>query len=63
MKKQGNISILVLFVLVASSLIGVLTMTFVNQMLYAANSISSYYTSYYLANAGLELLASEAKYR
>ncbi|PJA48924.1 MAG: hypothetical protein CO170_01090 [candidate division SR1 bacterium CG_4_9_14_3_um_filter_40_9] len=63
MKKKGNISILVLFVLVASSLIGVLTMNFVNQMLYSSDMMLSYYESYYLANGGLELLLMEAKNR
>lgn len=63
MKKQGNISIMVLFVLVASSLIWVLTMNFVNQMIYASDVMTSYYNSYYLSNAGLELLLTEAKHR
>ena len=60
-KKKGNISILVIFVLIACSLIGVLTMSFINQMLFISNATLSYYKSYYLANAGLELLLTEAK--
>lgn len=50
-KRQGNISILVLFVLIAASLMGVLTMNFVNQMIYDANTVLSYYKSYYISNA------------
>lgn len=63
MKKKGNISILVLFVLIASSLMWVLTMNFVNQMLRSSDAMLSYYESYYLANGGLELLLTEAKHR
>lgn len=61
MKKQGNISIMVLFVLLASSLIWVLTMGFVNQMISSSNSILSYYKAYYISNAWIELLLTEAK--
>jgi len=63
MKKQGNISILVLFILIASSLMWVLTMNFVNQMLRSSDAMVSYYKSYYLAQGGLELMLTEAKNR
>lgn len=52
---KWNISILVIFVLLASSLIGILTMNFVKQMVSYTNDIYSYYNSYYYSKAGLEL--------
>ncbi len=54
-KYSWNISILVIFVLLASSLIGILTMNFVKQMVSYTNDMHSYYKSYYHAKAGLEL--------
>lgn len=54
MQKKWNISILVLFVLLASSLLGLLTMTFVQSMMQQTMTLTSYYQSYYLAKAGLE---------
>lgn len=62
-KRKWNISILVIFVLIASSLIGVLTMNFINQMLYTSNNILSYYKSYYIAHGWLELLLTASKNR
>ncbi len=62
-KKKANISILVIFVLIASSLIWVLAMNFVKQLLFASDNILSYYKSYYLANAGLELMMSQVQNR
>lgn len=55
MKKKWNISILVIFVLLASSLLGILSMNFVQQMMKQSAIVHSYYKSYYLAKAWLEL--------
>ena len=63
MKKQWNISILVMFVLLASSLIGILTINFVQQMVANTSRINAYYKSYYLAKAGIELGLTEIKSR
>lgn len=52
---KWNISILVIFVLLASSLIGILTMNFVKQMVSYTNDTYSYYKSYYYSKAWLEL--------
>lgn len=54
-KKGGNITILVIFVLMASGIIGILTMHFVRQIMYYNGVINAYYKSYYLARAGLEI--------
>lgn len=54
MHKRWNISILVIFVLLASSLLGILSMNFVQQMMKQSAVVHSYYKSYYLAKAGLE---------
>ena len=56
---KWNISILVIFVLLASSLIGILTMNFVKQMVSYTNDMNSYNKSYYYAKAGLELALVE----
>lgn len=50
-KKSGNISILVIFVLLASSLLGILSMNYVQQMMKQSSAVQSYYKSYYLAKA------------
>ncbi len=56
---KWNISILVIFVLLASSLIWILTMNFVKQMVSYTNDMYSYNKSYYYAKAGLELALVE----
>ena len=56
---KWNISILVIFVLLISGLIWVLTMNFIKQMLWYTNDIYSYHKSYYYANAWLELALVE----
>jgi len=63
MKKKWNISILVMFVLLASSLIGVLTINFVQQMMKNSNYILSYYKSYYITKAWIELALTEISSR
>ena len=52
---KWNISILIILVLLASSLIWVLTMNFLKQMIAYTNDTYSYHKSYYFAKAGLEL--------
>ncbi len=61
--KKGNISILVMFVLLASSLLGVLALSYIQQMMKSSSGITSYYKSYYLAKAGVELSLVEIKNR
>ena len=63
MKKKWNISILVIFVLLASSLLGVLSMTFVQQMMKQSAVVNSYYKAYYLSKAWIELWLTTIKYR
>jgi hypothetical protein len=61
--KKGNISILVIFVLLASSLLGVLAMNFVQSMQKQSATVYNSYQSYYLAKAGIELGLSELGHR
>ncbi len=63
MHKRWNISILVIFVLLASSLLGVLSMTFVQQMMKQSATVTSYYKAHYLAKAGIELWLVQVKHR
>jgi len=62
-KKSGNISILVIFVLLASSLLGILSMNFVQQMIQQSAVVNSYYKTYYLSKAWLELGLAQIKHR
>lgn len=55
MKKKWNISILIIFVLLSCSLIGVLAMNFVKQILNYSGQVHNYYKSYYIAKWWLEL--------
>lgn len=61
--KKWNISILVIFVLLASSLLGVLAMNFVQSMMKQSATVYNYYQSYYLAKAGIELSLPELSHR
>jgi len=61
--KKGNISILIIFILIASGLIWVLTMHFVQQMLHYNGTIMRYYKSYYLARGGLEMSLTQIHHR
>ncbi len=63
MQKRWNISILVIFVLLASSLLGVLSMTFVQQMMKQSAVVNSYYKTYYLSKAWIELGLVQIKHR
>lgn len=62
-KKSGNISILVIFVLLASSLLGILSMNFVQQMMKQSAVVNSYYKAYYLSKAWIELGLAQIKHR
>jgi hypothetical protein len=61
--KKWNISILVIFVLLASSLLGILSMNFVQQMMQQSAVVNSYYKTYYLSKAWIELWFSAIKHR
>lgn len=63
MHKKWNISILVIFILLASSLLGILSMNFVQQMMKQSAIVHSYYTTYYLSQAGIELGLTAIKTR
>ncbi|MEI7562882.1 MAG: hypothetical protein WCJ39_04170 [bacterium] len=52
-----------MFVLLASSLLGVLTVTFVQHMIKQTDALYTYYQSYYLAKAGLEFSLAELPFR
>lgn len=58
-KAKWNISILVIFVLLASSLIGVLTINFLKQIIWYTNDMYWYHKSYYFSKAWLELALTE----
>lgn len=63
MKKKWNISILVIFVLLASSLLGILSMNFVQQMMKQSAVVNAYYKAYYLSKAWIELWLTTIKNR
>lgn len=63
MQKRWNISILVIFILLASSLLGVLSMNYVQQMMKQSATVNSYYKAYYLSKAWIELGLSTTKHR
>lgn len=58
-KLKWHISILIILVLLASSLIGLLTMNFLKQMTSYTSETYSYHKSYYFAKAWLELSLTE----
>ena len=55
MKFKWNISVMILFILIASSLMWLLAMYFVRQLVWYSGLIHNYYKSYYISKAGLEL--------
>lgn len=61
--KKGNISIFVIFVLLASSMLWLLTLLFVQKLLRYQSVAIGYYQSYYTAKAWLELALSLHKVR
>lgn len=58
-KLNWNISILVILVLLACSLMGILSMNFLNNLISYTDNSYSYYKSYYYAKAWLELALTE----
>ncbi len=63
MQTKGNVSVLVMFIMIATSLMGLLAMHFVNQMMQYSGVVHDYYKTYYLTKAGLELGLAEANVR
>lgn len=55
MKKKWNISLLVLFVLVACSLLGIIAVQYTKHMAIQTNQVYNYYKTYYLAKWGSEI--------
>jgi len=60
-KKNWNISIFVLFILITSSLIWVIAIFFLKQLTQYSSSFYDYYKTYYISKAWLELSLSQAK--
>ena len=58
-KLKWNISIMVILVLLACSLIGLLTVIFLNSLISYTDDTYSYHKSYYIAKAWLELALTE----
>lgn len=63
MHKKGNISLLVLFVLVACSLLGILAVQYTRHMAIQTSQIYNYYKAYYLAKGANEIGLSLIKLR
>ncbi len=63
MKKKWNISLMVLFILIACSLLGLLTVHFIKNMFVQYSQVASYYKTYYLSKAGIELALTQVKWR
>ena len=63
MKKRWNISMLVMFVLLACSLLGLLSVYFLRNMATQYDQIMSYYKTYYLAQAGIETALVQLHHR
>ena len=62
-KYKGNILFIVMFMLLLSSLIGLLIVNYVRQIFASSSLFYDYYQSYYLANAGIELGLVKVKNR
>jgi hypothetical protein len=60
---KGNISLLVIFVLLASSLIALLAMHQIQNLMSYGGLTSRYFKAHYLAKAGLELALTETSLR
>ncbi len=60
---KGNITIVVLLLMVASGLLALLTLQFVKHFLTSSNVLDNYYKAYYMARGGLETLLTEANVR
>lgn len=61
--KKWNISILVIFILLASSLIWILTSNYVRELFSYSDNISKYYKSYYISKWWLELALAQINNR
>ncbi len=55
MHKKWNISLLVIFVLVACSLLGIIAVQYTRHMATQTNQIYNHYKAYYLAKGGIEI--------
>jgi hypothetical protein len=62
-RKKGNVSLLVIFVLLASSLIALLAMNQIQHLMGYGAMTHSYFRAHYLAKAGLELALTETALR
>ncbi|MDR3168989.1 MAG: hypothetical protein LBU27_04455 [Candidatus Peribacteria bacterium] len=60
---RGNISLLVIFILLGSSLIALLAMSQLRNLITYGATTSNYFKAYYLAKAGLELAITETSLR
>ncbi len=58
MKKKGNISLLILFVLVACSLLGIIAVQYTKHIAIQTNQVYNYYKTYYLAKWWSEIWLS-----
>jgi len=62
-KKEANISIMVILILVACWIIWLLSLHFVRQIVQYNRTVLSYYKSYYISRAGLELSLTQIRNR
>lgn len=60
---KGNVSLLVIFILLASSVIALLSINQIQRLLTYGNMTFNYFRSFYLAKAGTELGLTEVYYR
>jgi hypothetical protein len=58
-KLKGNVSLLVIFVLLASSVISLLSINQIQRLLTYGNMTFNYFRAFYLAKAGTELGLTE----
>jgi hypothetical protein len=54
-KLKGNVSLLVIFVLLASSVISLLSINQIQRLMTYGNMTSNYFRAFYIAQAGTEL--------
>lgn len=62
-KAQGNISLLVIFVLLASALIALLAMNQLTHIMNYGSTVNNFFRAHYLAKGGLEIALTEANLR
>jgi hypothetical protein len=63
LRYKGNISLLVIFILLGSALIALLAMSQIKNLMRYGATTSNYFKAYYLAKAGLELAITETAIR